>query len=125
MQFCLNNPQLSGLVAFPTAMVNKDEQVLKCTPCGQQFCPSDFDQGDPLLKEFLTGMLEMDRNDTDASSKMINQLSLASTVTDYLNNEWVDSYCLVTDLGVQIQYFPFVILLMAVGLCLVQKISNA
>ena len=111
-----------GIVAFPTAMVNKDENILKCTPCGQQFCPSDF-TNDDLSK--LGSLLHLSsRNSTDKSTNMLNDLSLVGEVHDAVNDDWVNAYCLNADLGMQVQYFPFVVLIMAICLCLVQKISN-
>ena len=111
-----------GIVAFPTAMVNKDENILKCTPCGEQFCPSDFTNHDH--SELGSFLHLSSRNDTENSTDMLNELSLVGKAHDAVNDDWVNAFCLNAELGMQVQYFPFVVLIMAISLCLVQKISN-
>ena len=103
-------------------MVNKDENVLKCTPCGLNYCPSDFDDDFSVLGSFFYA--PSTRNDSNTTDKIINDLSAVSKVEGFINEDWINAYCLITDLGVQIQYFPFLVLLMAICLCLVQKVSN-
>ena len=104
-------------------MVNKDENMLKCTPCGDKFCPSDFTNDDfSQLGSFLH---LSSRNDSNNSTNMLNELSSVGKFHDAVNDDWVNAYCLNADLGMQVQYFPFLVLIMAICLCLVQKISNS
>ena len=103
-------------------MVNKDENVLKCTPCGLNYCPSDFDDNFFVLGSFFSA--PSTRNDSNTTDKILNDLNAVSKVEGFINEDWINAYCLITDLGVQIQYFPFLVLLMAICLCLVQKVSN-
>ena len=104
-------------------MVNKDENILKCTPCGQKYCPSDFDEHTSSLSSMFR---ITNRNDTEeeTATHMLAELNLANKITEFVNDEWVNAYCLSSSLGMQVQYFPFIVLLMAISLCLVQKISN-
>jgi len=113
-----------GIVAFPTAMVNKDENILKCTPCGSDYCPTDFEDAFAEGFFFSYGIDETTEVNNETSSAMLKDLNLSSQMQEFINDDWVNAYCLVSDLGMQVQYFPFIILLMAISLCLVQKVAN-
>ena len=104
-------------------MVNKDENILKCTPCGQKYCPSDFDEHTSSLSSMFRITT---RNHTSevTTTHMLAQLSMANKITEFVDSEWVNAYCLSSSLQMQVQYFPFIVLLMAISLGLVQKISN-
>ena len=108
-------------------MVNKDENTLKCTPCAGDICPADSG-GNDVNPNIFTVWNRDDINDSQKlindSQKLLDALQLANSMHDLINDEWVNAYCLVSELGIQIQYFPYFILLMAVCLCLVQKVSN-
>ena len=116
--------QYIGIVAFPTAMVNKDENILKCTPCGSDYCPTDFEDAFAEGFFFSYGIDETTEVNNETSSAMLKDLNLSSQMQEFINDDWVNAYCLVSDLGMQVQYFPFIILLMAISLCLVQKVAN-
>ena len=103
-------------------MVNKDENILKCTPCGKQFCPSDYTNDD--LSKFGSIFHLSNRNETVNSKNILEDMNSVGKYHDAINDDWVNAYCLNADLGMQVQYFPFVVLIMAICLCLVQKISN-
>ena len=100
----------SGVIAFPTALVNKDENILKCTPCGSEYCVSDL--------EDVTST-----NDT-AYQMISSDLNDSSAISELIDIEWVNAYCLIHDLGIEVQYFPFFLLLLPLCLCLVQKIAS-
>ena len=100
----------SGVIAFPTALVNKDENILKCTPCGSEYCVSDL--------EYVTST-----NDT-AYQLISSDLNDSSAIAELIDIEWVNAYCLIHDLGIEVQYFPFFLLLLPLCLCLVQKIAS-
>ena len=91
-------------------MVNKDENILKCTPCGSDLCVSDLAK----LKEDNVTVLDI----------LTSELNYASTTSSLIDQDWMNAYCLINDLGVQVQYFPFILLFLPVCLCLVQKIAN-
>ena len=105
-------------------MVNKDENILKCTPCGLDYCPTDFEDAFAEGFFFSYGIDEIPEVNNDSSSKMLEDLNLSRQMQEFINNDWVNAYCLVSDLGTNVQYFPFIVLLMAIGLCLVQKVAN-
>ena len=116
---------LEGIVAFPTAMVNKDENTLKCTPCGStKVCPSDTDARNKGAWDILWSRDETAEVNVNDSQRLIDTLKMSTSVQEVINTEWVDAYCVVDVLGIQIQYFPYYVLLMAICLCLVQKVSN-
>ena len=97
---------LEGIISFPTAMVNKDDNTLKCTPCGGDICPSD-------TSELGWGHGIWPRDDVNNTEKLLEQLQRVNSIQDVINDEWVDAYCLVTELGLQIQYFPYFILMLS------------
>ena len=99
-----------GLISFPTALVNKDENILKCTPCGDTICVSDLED----LKDENGTVLNL----------LTEELDFAYTTTNLIDIDWINAYCLINDLGTQVQYFPFILIFLPVCLCLVQKIAN-
>ena len=93
----------TGIVAFPTALVNDDENPVKCTPCPDGRCPSDFDE------DMTIGLFSTSRQTTGVAN---------------FNEEWVNAYCIINEMTTVVQYFPYFVLLLALVLCMVQKISN-
>ena len=90
-------------MTFPTALVNDDENPVKCTPCPDGVCPSDSDAD--MKSEIFSGLRQ-------------------STAAAGFNEDWVNAYCIINEMTTVVQYFPYFVLLLALVLCIVQKISN-
>ena len=101
---------LSGVIAFPTSLVNKDENILKCTHCGSDYCATDLED---IAISNETG-LQLFTSDLNNSSETAGLIEM----------DWVNAYCLINDLGSEVQYFPFILLLLPLCLALVQKMAN-
>ena len=108
--FLISFKHLTGVIAFPTALVNKDENILKCTPCGYYYCATDLE--------------DVSRTNETGLQIITSDLNELSETAGLIELDWVNAYCLTHDLGSQVQYFPFILLFLPMGLALVQKIAN-
>ena len=117
-----------GIVAFPTALVNDDENPVKCTPCPGGKCPSDLDEDNEYFTGIISEIYGNHHNRNVASTEKgggDTEQNVTPSASDYnFNEEWVNAYCVVNEMTILIQYFPYLLLLMALALCVVQKVSN-
>ena len=109
-------------MAYPTAMVNDANNPVKCTPCPNRTCPSDFDKDSTgiayLLKESFLHIHDTIHTNT------VSEATVSHSKNEFdFNVDWVDAYCVINEMTIVIQYFPHLILLMAMALVVVQKIT--
>ena len=109
-----------GIVAFPTALVNNDNNPVKCTPCIDGICPSDSDED---TTSFLTSGNWNWTGTSDLTTGIVSGIKQTTGAADF-NQEWVDAYCVINEMTVMVQYFPYFVLILALTLCVVQKMSN-
>ena len=106
-------------MAYPTAMVNDAENPVKCTPCPDGKCPSDKDKDSLGIDSLLDSILQIN------STTVNNATAVTHSKAEYdFNGEWVDAYCVINEMAIVIQYFPHLLLLMAVAIGVVQKIPE-
>jgi hypothetical protein len=88
-----------GFIVLPTALVNNEENPMKCTFCHKNQC------GRQGFGNTFAAVLIND------------------TVPDF-EPDWVSAYCTETSVNKMVQYFPYVLLVMAFAILIVQKISD-
>ena len=69
-------------------------------------------------------MHEISRQQSESVEEVVQKQTNGSFQDPGYDMDWVSAYCAINELDFMIQYFPYVILLMALSLCVVQKVSN-
>ncbi len=88
-----------GFIVLPTALVNNEENPMKCTFCHKEQCVEGDANPEPA----------------DVSSDKI--------VPDF-DPDWVSAFCTETSVSKLVTYFPYVLIFMAFTILIVQKISD-
>ncbi len=94
---------LLGLIVAPTAIINSTP--LDCTPCQADRCPDD--------KFRTTYDDEEAQSHADVDASKVNQKDI--------NAWWVKKFCTMTAVDEFIMYFPYILLIMAFVIVLIEK----